>query len=225
MRKTVNQFFMIALAAGWGIVWVGGSAIAQTRESSPPATPDFRGGCLIGGAERIDKLLRQATSADYEASPMSDVLDQLSVDHQVTILIHDSARDFGFDEDCTVTIKVYGMPLVLLLENILEPYDCTVTVHNDVLKVISNDRAPEMPEQRVYNCSALLEKLQSGDPESNLGRLTEILTATLDPDSWEVNGGSGLIAELEGRLVISQTLRNHLAIEQLLATLDRKFPR
>ncbi|MDA7978958.1 MAG: hypothetical protein MPJ50_09340 [Pirellulales bacterium] len=53
----------------------------------------------------------------------------------------------------------------------------------------------------------------------NAGLLIEIVTQTVDPDSWEVKGGWGSIAEYDGKLVVRQTDAAHAQIQYLLDNL------
>lgn len=53
---------------------------------------------------------------------------------------------------------------------------------------------------------------QVDDPEARMRELVNVITATLEPDSWDVNGGRGSVRPFRGRLVV----RNTLAVHQML---------
>lgn len=56
--------------------------------------------------------------------------------------------------------------------------------------------------------------------EDMIEKIREILTTTIDPRSWQMNGGDvGVIQELNGNLIITTTTRNHRDISNLLAKL------
>ncbi len=219
MRRVVNRFLLGALLIGCYTPFCH----AQTEEAQPAAVTKFHVTSITSVSKQIDAALRRDASVDYFETRMEDVIHGLAEQHGFGILIHPSAIEFGLDSEALVIMKSGNIPLASILQNILEPYDCTITIHNDVLKIVSNDLAPKMPEKRVYDCNGLLEQIQSGDRAANLRQLQNVLTETVDPPSWEVNGGTGSVAELGGQLVISQTLRNHLTVEQLLGTLDREM--
>lgn len=50
-------------------------------------------------------------------------------------------------------------------------------------------------------------------------QLIELLEETIDPDSWESNGGTARVKELNGKLVIVQTARNLREIKDLFESL------
>ncbi len=52
-------------------------------------------------------------------------------------------------------------------------------------------------------------------------QLIELVTETIDPDSWESNGGTGRIREINSVLVIAQTSRNLRGVHNLLDSLER----
>ncbi len=56
--------------------------------------------------------------------------------------------------------------------------------------------------------------------EELLEKVREVLTTTVDPPSWQVNGGDvGVIQPINSNLVITNTARNHQAISNLLGKL------
>lgn len=74
-------------------------------------------------------------------------------------------------------------------------------------------------EKRIYDCSKLIERATAKDQLATLDKLQDVLTRSIDPVSWEISGGNAQVSEFAGKLVISQTLTNHLAIERLLGGL------
>lgn len=59
------------------------------------------------------------------------------------------------------------------------------------------------------------------DIVSPADQLIELVTETVDPDSWESNGGTGRIHEINSVLVIAQTSRNLRSVHNLLDSLER----
>lgn len=56
--------------------------------------------------------------------------------------------------------------------------------------------------------------------ELAIEEITKLVQETVAPDTWRESGGSiGRIHELSGRLIVTQTIRNHRAIRMLLAQL------
>lgn len=59
------------------------------------------------------------------------------------------------------------------------------------------------------------------DRDAAAQRLVEVITCSVESDSWDVYGGHGCISEIGGVLVISQTERVHYKIERLLEKIRR----
>ena len=180
----------------------------------------FHGQPLVEQAVNIDNALRQpVVDADYYDVPIGDVLEEFKARFEIPILIHESARDNNLDADYPITLQLTNVPLHSTLELLLEKHDCTIAIHNDVLQVVSNDAATEFMEKRIYDCSKLIERAKSKDQLATLEKLKDVLARSIDPGSWEISGGNAQVSEFAGKLVISQTLTNHLAIERLLGGL------
>ncbi len=177
----------------------------------------FRGQPLVEQAVQIDNALRLNTDVEYFDQRFADILDEFARKYTIPILIHESALDgTSLTPDSPVTMRFTNVPLHSTLELILEKYHCTIAIHNDVLQIVSGDFANESMEKRIYDCSRLIESAASSDPSATLEKLQDVLMQSIDTDSWEVSGGNGQVSEFAGKLVISQTLTNHLAIERLL---------
>ena len=214
------RFVYLFITVGVLLTCLPAGASGQSSNSTTSAS-DFRGRLLTAEADNIDRALRLPATVDFYETTFDDVLAYVAQEHEIAILLHESARDFGLDESSLTTIRLGQMPLISVLENILEPYDCTVTLHQDVLKIVARDVATAMPEKRIYNLDGLVARLES----TGASDLVQLITETVDPDSWEINGGTARLAEIEGKLVVTQTLTNHLTIERLLTALDREMAR
>lgn len=180
----------------------------------------FHGQPLVEHAVKIDNALRQPVlNLDYYDAPFEDILEEFKARFEIPILIHESARENNLDAGYPITIQLSNVPLHSTLELMLEKHDCTIAIHNDVLQVVSKDAANELMEKRIYDCSKLIERATAKDQLATLDKLQDVLTRSIDPVSWEISGGNAQVSEFAGKLVISQTLTNHLAIERLLGGL------
>ncbi|GIW92644.1 MAG: hypothetical protein KatS3mg110_0685 [Pirellulaceae bacterium] len=61
--------------------------------------------------------------------------------------------------------------------------------------------------------------------EAAVQALIDTLTASVEPDSWDINGGNAFIMELGGVLVVSQTERGHREFAEVLASLRSAIER
>jgi hypothetical protein len=83
---------------------------------------------------------------------------------------------------------------------------------------LANDRFT-----RVYDVRDLLPA-DKGEREKRAAALTKLLIDTVNPSSWQVNRGqAGVIRELQGNLIITQTAENQRAIVSMLENLRSVF--
>jgi len=76
-------------------------------------------------------------------------------------------------------------------------------------------RALENIGQTTGGRGGVIEDRQAepqAEGEDTLERLVDVITSTIEPDSWAVNGGAGTIATWRGKLIV----RNSLYVHQLI---------
>ncbi len=142
------------------------------------------------------------------------------------------------EPDINVNIKLNDVPISIILEYIL-PKTLTYTVRDNIVHITI-----EPLELRVYDVRDLLINLEdrqdlttqatlitdegitpTGEAKDTFDRVKEIIgliTNTIDPASWSINGGKGMIAAREGMLgdiVVTHILDVHKRVEDLLAAL------
>ena len=81
---------------------------------------------------------------------------------------------------------------------------------------------------RVYDVRDLIAPVSAreGPPVGRVeavGRIRTLISDAIDRDSWRYFGEIGVICSIGGRLVITQTIDNHEAIDELLGDLRRHF--
>ena len=86
------------------------------------------------------------------------------------------------------------------------------------------------PETRVYDIRDYL----AGDPDQSptvgsrqrrVERLQSVIREVVDTPSWKAEGGSiGSMRELQGQLIVTQTIENHQRIESLLTAITPAEP-
>ena len=101
-------------------------------------------------------------------------------------------------------------------------------VTNGIIAIATRDSLPGRYENRVYDIaeimSAGLRGMGQGDSgmQSRKEDLYELLTETVEPDSWFDNGGEGTLSFYENRrLVVRQTPEVHEKISKLLEEMRR----
>jgi len=174
------------------------SAGASKRACAKPAQPTFE--------DAIRQKLRQPTKFGFIGTPLDQVLDFLSDQHDVNIQLDRRALDDrGIASDTPVTAPSRQGELESTFGAVLDSLELAWIVKHDVLQVTTKEAAePDLPP-RVYK---LLRPLKVDD-------LIADLTRNIDPESWDRVGGPAAVAAWPpSALVISQTQTNHRQIEK-----------
>ncbi len=172
-------------------------------------------------------------SIEFIDTPLRDI---------ISFLQEKSKMNFFLDKDApdtSINIKLNDVPLSVILEYIL-PKGLGYVVKDNIVHI-----AVEPLELRVYDVRDLLINLEDrqsltaqvvttaseegtvavGEGKDTFDRVKEIInliTSTIEPESWLANDGRGLIAAREGMLgdiVVTHVVDVHRRIEDLLAAL------
>lgn len=103
----------------------------------------------------------------------------------------------------------------------LHPLALDWMIHGSTVTVTSSERASNEIKVRVYPVRDLTEVFLNGRSEKDFDSLIDVIVNTVDPDSWDENGGKGTISPFAGNLVFRQTREVHLQVAGLLAALRR----
>jgi general secretion pathway protein D len=190
----------------------------------------------------VRKSLEKRISVHFEDITFKDAMKQLAGQLEVTVLLDpEGMEEAGVTPDQLVALQLPPARARNVLKLLLEPLHLTIVVRNGVLMVTSEEKAGEMLETRVYNVRDLVEvnakaSVRSGamfpvpegmkvvfggsrsGVEQDFDTLIDLITSTVQPDSWTDNGGSGSISGFPrgGLLVVSQTDDFHEELQQLL---------
>ncbi len=95
---------------------------------------------------------------------------------------------------------------------ILEELDLTYLIQDEVLKITSKEKADEVLITQVYRLNGVVSQ---NDRTRHTAQLIDLITSTIQPDSWQDQGGPGSIDPFRGLLVVSQKLDVHEEIQAL----------
>ncbi len=183
--------------------------------------------------QAMHRKLGEKLSIEFTDTPLRDV---------ISFLQEKSGMNFYVDKkvpEINVDTKLNDVPISVILDYIL-PKNLGYVVEDNIVHI-----TVEPLELRVYDVRDLLINLEdrknltgqvsttgeeegtgsSGEDRDTFDRVTEIIsliTSTIDPASWSVNNGKGMIAAREGMLgdiVVTHTVDVHRRIEDLLAAL------
>ncbi len=107
--------------------------------------------------EKIYRELGNSTDLEFADTPLSDVVDYIKSKHDIEIQLDPKGlTDAAVDPSAPVTKSVKGISLRSALRLILEEFDLTYVVQDEVLKITSKEKADEILTTRVYPVADLV---------------------------------------------------------------------
>ncbi|MBN2291411.1 MAG: hypothetical protein JXM70_03235 [Pirellulales bacterium] len=166
--------------------------------------------------EYIEKALEQHTSFDFEETLLKEVVNYLSEQHDIEIVLDGRAlSDVGLDPESPITCRLRQVKLRSALNLLLRDLDMTYLVRDEVLQITTSAAAKERLDTKVYAVTKL-----TGNCGEKLEKLVEIITTCIDQESWMDVGGAGSIRPLvlgdQSVLIVSQTYKTHRKLDALL---------
>ncbi len=233
MRFSIGSIAVSLLAVALvTALWPDGSgelipAAAHAQQDPPPPQPPQPQPPLEAKADRPDpnaetlKKLESLVPCEFHEMPLENVLDFLSDFAEVqTYIDARSLEDVGIGSDVPVTIKLKDVPLEMALRLILGQHNLAYTLDNGVVIITTEEEANSEAslDIRVYRVSDLV------DSPPALTDLMDLITSTVEPNTWADAGCSGVIRPYRGALVITQSFRVHQKVEKLLSDLREAIP-
>ncbi len=113
--------------------------------------------------EEILKKLNQAVDFEYDETPFIDIMEEIQTEYGINIILDQSASDDALSVDDLVTFKVTGIRMKNALRLMLDNFNATFIVRDEVLLVISKEVAknPEFFVTNVYNVGDLVAPRRS----------------------------------------------------------------
>ena len=215
-----------------------------TTEAPPPPSAEQRADEQSANADTEAKL-EELVPVEFVETPLQDVLDFLKDMVRVPVYIDRRAlNDVGIDpSDAPITINLKKIPAEMALRLVLRQHKLAYMLDHGVVIVTTAEEAETQLDVRVYRVSDLLEEAADGnavppadwdmyyegyapgepggamravDRYGEMGKLINLITATVEPSSWDTVGGPGSIVPYRGTLVIAQTQQVHRKVEKLL---------
>jgi hypothetical protein len=195
----------------------GGAAPSRTLEEAAAAH-----GLKVPADRNIEVALRKPTKFDFADTALSDVVDFFANQFDINIQLDNKGlADAAVDPSAPITRslrKVISFESALRL--ILEDLDLTFVIQDEVLKITSKEKADEILTTKVYPVDDLL------GGRRNWGPLMQAIKSSIQPDSWDDNGGPGSMQPFNvgSLLVVSQKRDVHDEVRELLAQLRAELP-
>lgn len=227
---TLSLLVLMVLALWWAGRRQGGNpapaaglaqAVSQTDAHAPAASPVQQPAVPETPQEPTNFDLNDATwrklqtriSAPFAEIPLSDVLSYIADKTGTRTYVDARAlEDIAVElENATVTMELEEVPAEMVLELALSQFDLGYYLRSGVIIVTSMDVAERHTEVRIYPVADLV-----GRDYGRLEHLREVIENTIQPDSWDQQGGLGTIESFDALLIVRQTSNLHRKIEVLL---------
>jgi hypothetical protein len=212
---------------GFLIVCCGAAMLAPLfGEVSLSAYPDRQAEAV----DRIELALQQPVSFRVVDMPLVEVISRLSDKLNITIVLTKKIEDAGVQPDQPVSRDISDVSAEAFLKLVLGDLNLTTMVTDEVLKIttIEDAQSPENMVTRIYPVADLLDyyrlpAAEGGGVCAEFDPLVDLLTSTLEPDSWQDVGGPASVNGHDNSrtLVVSQRRDVHLKIAGTLTTLRR----
>lgn len=199
---------------------VAASAPKQWTPPSSPA-PAWLSADLTADREAILAKLREPISVDIKNLPLNQAMAELLKGAGIAFWIDSVELDnVGTSFDVPVSVSLKQTSLSEVLERVFKPLDLTYRIDGQRLEITSTDAASSELSPRVYDMAHLSEK------PFDMALLTQVITATVDPDEWRDFGGIGdaTIIPSGSQLFISASDSTYIKIESLLYQLTMLHP-
>lgn len=120
----------------------------------------------LSGSETEEKILRsleEPADFNYDERPWNEIEEELETTYGINIVLTTSASDDSLSEDEPITENLTGIRFKNALRIMLEKYNATFVVKDEVLKIISLDDAEDVKwfVTNVYNVGDLVAPRQS----------------------------------------------------------------
>lgn len=162
---------------------------------------------LTAKERTILRALDATLSVSFKNSRFEDVIDYLQTVTGLPTVVHKIALDeVGVSYDTPVTLRVKGVTVRTLLRKILGDLGLAYVIRDEAVQVVTVQQAREQQVVRVHYIGDLLF---GGELARHIqaAQLINVITSTVEPQSWQVNGGTGKIFydDLRRSLVIKQS--------------------
>jgi hypothetical protein len=206
-----------------GFHWIAG-LFTLGLLGTPEAAAEQDIAWVAGEATSFESVARNAlnerVSLVFDDVPLAEFFASLEQATGVAFRLDRKAlADAGVGPETTVSLSDSELPLRSALWIVLSDLDLTWVISGRGLLITTKTEAENMLVTRVYDVEDLIRA------DGGMGELIEMLTSTLDPDSWDDTGGPGTIKEFRppgARLiVVTQNQEIHEQIAELLAAIRR----
>jgi hypothetical protein len=208
-------------------------------ELVPPRSPEQSADTQVRAA-----LAKTLPEVQFQDQPLSQVLEWIQTSMNVNVHVQWSAlENAGVARDTTISFALKNVTVERLLRMIIDELETPVAyaVQDGILTISTRERMRRHLRTQVYDVRDLIAMIPAStgnerpkpggnpvneskadpvasEPDSR-ERLVELITHMVDPDTWELNGGTASVEQFNGLLVVRQFDAVHSQIRDLLDSL------
>lgn len=195
--------------------------------------------------EELRRKLREARFEflDFRETPLEDVVRMISEHCHVQAHIDaEGLGDVGYYGSMPINGSWVTGSAETVLNDVLRPLELTFVYHDEFIEITTPEREESLPITKVYPIRDLLAEQRPAEPApkqtggmkfagiparqgppNRAEELVDLLTYSVNPESWEELGGVGSCQPfwVSDALIVTQSLLVHEKCERLLATLRR----
>lgn len=173
------------------------------------------GPSLTAKEKAIFKALGSSITVTFKKERLEAVLDYLSDRTGLPIVLDKRAMDEAqvtYDTEVSVTLK--NVTVRTVLKKVLADLGLTYVIKDEVIQVVTPLQAKDMLVVRNYPIADLVADPDPRITAIHVAMLIDLIQRTVDPQSWQVNGGPGTIGFYAPTmsLVIKQSAEFHGAL-------------
>jgi hypothetical protein len=181
--------------------------------------------------EKLEALIRRPIDrVDFNGVPFDQAIDSLQKMTGVIISVDwKTLADANVSRTAPVSVRTRDVPLPSVFDLLFaKPINGTLVdygVQDGIIVISTREEAAKDVIMRlydVYDMRDFMAQANESGREQVVDNMVELITDTIDPESWRDNGGMiGSIRELRGRLLVTQTWSNHERIAEDLYALRK----
>lgn len=142
----------------------------------------------------ILRTLDSGISLDVKKAGFESVIDYLRTKTGLPILLDaDSLKQADVTYESSVSVSLKDVSIRLALKKILGELGLTYVIRNETVMVVTPGMAKQMMVTRAYYIRDLLPAGYPFLSALQAGALIDMIQSTVEPQSWKVNGGEGVI--------------------------------
>lgn len=172
--------------------------------------------------EKAREKLHRPVNVSFAETPLADAIEKIAEATGCQMFLdRRGLAEAGIEADAPVNIRLQDVPAEMVLGLMLGQLGLDYYIKHGVIVVTTAEKAVADLEVRVYPVQDLIEPvgLTRRSPDTEASRLTDVIQSSVEPESWQDNGGRGTVRHYRGTLVVLQTTKVHQAVERLLAEL------